>query len=44
MRLGEKFRANTGVSSFQKKFSGTDPELELKNLQTGFQNGKNMPI
>jgi hypothetical protein len=30
--LGEKFRVNTGVARF-KKFSGTDPELELKNLQ-----------
>jgi hypothetical protein len=40
----EKFRVNAGASSFQKKFPGTDPALKLKKLQTGFQNGKNMPI
>jgi len=43
-RLGEKFRADTGVARFKKINPGTDPELELKNLQTGFRNGKNMPI
>jgi hypothetical protein len=33
--LAEKFRANAGVARL-KKFSGTGPELELKNLQNLF--------
>jgi len=33
-----------GQARIKKNFPGTDPALELKKLQTGFQNGKNMPI
>jgi len=33
-----------GKLASKKNFPGTDPALELKKLQTGFQNGKNMPI